>query len=74
MIGFGRLVRRLSRRSQDTLADTNVFAAEALGFVQTVRRFATRRRAGAAIATSSRVAFNARASAHGGASLASRRS
>ncbi|MEZ4355566.1 MAG: ABC transporter transmembrane domain-containing protein [Myxococcota bacterium] len=39
LIGFGRLVRRLSRRSQDTLADTNVFAAEALGFVQTVQAF-----------------------------------
>ncbi|MCR9094779.1 MAG: ABC transporter transmembrane domain-containing protein [bacterium] len=36
---FGRLVRRLSRRSQDTLADTNVFASEALSFIQTVQAF-----------------------------------
>lgn len=39
LLGFGRLVRRLSRRSQDTLADTNVFAGEALSFVQTVQAF-----------------------------------
>jgi ATP-binding cassette subfamily B protein len=36
---FGRLVRRLSRKSQDTLADTNVFAGEALSFIQTVQAF-----------------------------------
>jgi len=36
---FGRWVRQLSRRSQDTLADTNVFASEALSFVQTVQAF-----------------------------------
>jgi ATP-binding cassette subfamily B protein len=36
---FGRMVRRLSRKSQDTLADTNVFAGEALTFVQTVQAF-----------------------------------
>ena len=36
---FGRLVRQLSRKSQDTLADTNVFAGEALSFVQTVQAF-----------------------------------
>ena len=39
LLVFGRLVRRLSRRSQDTLADTNVFAGEALTFVQTVQAF-----------------------------------
>jgi ATP-binding cassette subfamily B protein len=39
LLGFGRLVRRLSRRSQDTLADTNVFAGEALSFIQTVQAF-----------------------------------
>ncbi|MEZ7981652.1 MAG: ABC transporter transmembrane domain-containing protein [Myxococcota bacterium] len=36
---FGRMVRRLSRKSQDTLADTNVFAGEALSFIQTVQAF-----------------------------------
>lgn len=39
LLGFGRLVRRLSRKSQDTLADTNVFAGEALSFIQTVQAF-----------------------------------
>jgi ATP-binding cassette subfamily B protein len=39
LLGFGRLVRRLARKSQDTLADTNVFAGEALGFIQTVQAF-----------------------------------
>ena len=36
---FGQLVRSLSRRSQDTLANTNVFASEALSFIQTVQAF-----------------------------------
>ncbi|MFK7894951.1 MAG: ABC transporter transmembrane domain-containing protein [Myxococcota bacterium] len=39
LLAFGRMVRRLSRRSQDTLADTNVFAGEALSFIQTVQAF-----------------------------------
>jgi ATP-binding cassette subfamily B protein len=39
LLGFGRLVRRLSRKSQDTLADTNVFAGESLSFIQTVQAF-----------------------------------
>ncbi len=39
LLGFGRLVRRLARKSQDTLADTNVFAGEALSFIQTVQAF-----------------------------------
>ena len=39
LLGFGRLVRKLSRKSQDTLAHTNVFAGEALFFIQTVQAF-----------------------------------
>lgn len=39
LVGFGRLVRRLARKSQDRLADTGVFASEALGAVQTVQAF-----------------------------------
>ena len=39
LLGFGRLVRRLARRSQDTLADTNIFAGEALSYIQTVQAF-----------------------------------
>ena len=39
ILGFGRWVRRLSRASQDRLADTNVFAGEALGHIQTVQAY-----------------------------------
>ncbi|MEM9175423.1 MAG: ABC transporter transmembrane domain-containing protein [Myxococcota bacterium] len=39
LIFFGRWIRDLSRRSQDTLADTNVFASEALSFILTVQAF-----------------------------------
>lgn len=39
ILGFGRWVRRLSRESQDRLADTNVFAGEALGNIQTVQAY-----------------------------------
>jgi len=39
ILGFGRWVRRLSRTSQDRLADTNVFAGEALGHIQTVQAY-----------------------------------
>jgi len=39
LIGFGRWVRSLSRRSQDTIADTSARAAETLNAVQTVQAF-----------------------------------
>lgn len=39
LIVFGRLVRRLSRTSQDRVADTSAFAGETLGAVQTVQAF-----------------------------------
>jgi len=39
VIGFGRLVRRLSRDSQDRLADTSAHAAETLSAMQVVQAF-----------------------------------
>jgi ATP-binding cassette subfamily B protein len=39
ILGFGRWVRRLSRTSQDRLADTNVFAGEALRHIQIVQAY-----------------------------------
>ena len=39
VIGFGRLVRRLSRDSQDRLADTSAHAAETLSSMQVVQAF-----------------------------------
>jgi ATP-binding cassette subfamily B protein len=39
LIVFGRWVRKLSRRSQDRLADTSAHAAETLNAVQTVQAF-----------------------------------
>jgi len=50
LIGFGRLVRGLSRTSQDRLADTGAFASEALQAIKVVQSFnhevADRRRYG----------------------------
>ncbi len=40
LVLFGRRLRRLSRASQDTLADTNAMAAETLNAVQVVQAFA----------------------------------
>lgn len=39
LVVFGRWVRRLSRRAQDTLADTAAFASERLTAIQTVQAF-----------------------------------
>lgn len=40
IIVFGRQVRRLSRRSQDRIADTNALAGEALGALRTIQAHA----------------------------------
>ena len=40
LIAFGRWVRRLSRRAQDTLADASAYAAENLSAVRTMQAFA----------------------------------
>lgn len=39
LVGYGRVVRRLSRRAQDTLADASAYAAENLGAVRTMQAF-----------------------------------
>ncbi len=39
LMGYGRLVRRLSRRAQDTLADASAYAAENLAAVRTMQAF-----------------------------------
>jgi ATP-binding cassette, subfamily B, bacterial len=39
LIAFGRWVRRLSRRAQDTLADASAYAAENLSAVRTMQAF-----------------------------------
>ena len=39
IIGFGRVVRRLSRSAQDSLADASAYAAENLGAVRTMQAF-----------------------------------
>jgi ATP-binding cassette subfamily B protein len=39
LIGYGRLVRRLSRRAQDTLAEASAYAAENLAAVRTMQAF-----------------------------------
>ncbi len=39
IIGFGRVVRRLSRSAQDRLADASAYAAENLGAVRTMQSF-----------------------------------
>src|SRR4029079_18787147 len=54
LIFLGRVVRKLSRASQDRVADTSAYAAETLNAVQTVQAFTheaiDRSRFGAAIA------------------------
>ena len=39
LMGYGRLVRRLSRRAQDSLADASAYAAENLAAVRTMQAF-----------------------------------
>lgn len=51
LIGSGRLVRKRSRRAQDTLADASAFASENLGAVRTMQAF------GAEAATTRRFAL-----------------
>lgn len=39
LVAYGRIVRRLSRRAQDTLAEASAYAAENLGAVRTMQAF-----------------------------------
>lgn len=56
LVAYGRVVRRLSRRAQDTLADASSLAAETLAGIRTVQSFAAEkvlgRQFGAAVETS----------------------
>jgi ATP-binding cassette subfamily B protein len=40
LVGYGRVVRRLSRRAQDQLAEASAFAAENLAAIRTMQAFA----------------------------------
>ena len=41
LIGYGRMVRRLSRTAQDSLADASAFASENLAAIRTMQAFAS---------------------------------
>ena len=43
LVAYGRVVRRLSRRAQDTLADASAYAAENLSAVRTMQAFGQER-------------------------------
>ncbi len=43
LVGYGRIVRRLSRHAQDTLAEASAYAAENLGAIRTMQAFANER-------------------------------
>ena len=47
LVGFGRVVRRRSRVTQDTLADATAYAAELLGAVRTLQAFTNEKLASA---------------------------
>lgn len=59
LIGFGRMVRRLSRRAQDTLAEASAYAAENLAASRTMQAFAYERTAAANYQSAVEVAFDA---------------
>ena len=59
LIGYGRLVRRLSRRAQDTLADASALAAENLAAVRTMQAFTSERFISARFAGAVETAFDA---------------
>ncbi len=59
LIGFGRMVRRLSRRAQDTLAEASAYAAENLAASRTMQAFAYERTAAANYQNAVEVAFDA---------------
>ena len=59
LIAYGRLVRRLSRRAQDTLADASAYAAENLAAVRTLQAFTSERFVSARYAGAVETAFDA---------------
>ncbi|WP_291005619.1 ABC transporter transmembrane domain-containing protein [Hyphomicrobium sp.] len=59
LIAFGRLVRRLSRRAQDTLAEASAFAAENLAASRTMQAFTYEKAAAAHYRSAVELAFDA---------------
>jgi ATP-binding cassette, subfamily B, bacterial len=59
LIAFGRLVRRLSRRAQDTLAEASAYAAENLAASRTMQAFGYERTAARNYRQSVEVSFDA---------------
>jgi ATP-binding cassette subfamily B protein len=59
LIAYGRVVRRLSRRAQDTLADASAYAAENLGAVRTLQAFTGERSVSARFSSAVETAFEA---------------
>ena len=59
LIGYGRMVKRLSRRAQDTLAEASAYAAENLAAVRTMQAFGHETAVADRFATSVERAFTA---------------
>jgi ATP-binding cassette subfamily B protein len=59
LIGYGRMVRRLSRRAQDTLAEASAYAAENLSAVRTMQAFGHEDAVAARFASSVERSFSA---------------
>lgn len=59
LVAYGRVVRRLSRRAQDTLAEASAYAAENLGAVRTMQAFNHEQQVAARFTTAVERAFEA---------------
>jgi ATP-binding cassette subfamily B protein len=59
MVVYGGVVQRLSRRAQDTLADSSAYAAENLAAVRTMQAFAHEREVARRFATATERSFTA---------------
>jgi ATP-binding cassette, subfamily B, bacterial len=59
LVAYGRVVRRLSRRAQDTLADASSLAAETLASIRTVQSFVAEKGLGAQFVGAVETAFGA---------------
>lgn len=69
LVGYGRLVRKLSRSAQDTLAEASAYASENLSAVQTLQAFTHEEAANRRFASAVELSFdaaNARSKARSG--------
>ena len=64
LVGFGKMVRKLSRQAQDTLANASAFAAENLAAHRTMQAFGSEGQVAARFARSVEVSFGAARSRH----------